>query len=495
MSQSGMIFRRSAGKALPTAFLELVIKNNPRAWGCCFVDDDGVPQIAKGENPTVDLIEATVEEYPDKDLTFYVGNTDGALNLDDVSPHVVLGTSDAPGIVGFVSGDFNSYAKKESSHPSEFFFTHEYLIPELQALLEGMEDPGKVWAHLNKPIMKKKMLLEATSSATITLVAGNGEALTFHQGDDSAEYEWGWTSHNYGYALAPKEEVSDKPKGMFSKPSTKPTSRSTVREPAPQATTSQSAAPTSTKPTAKATGGEALQNYSVRKETIPGHLSRKDKKGYIKARIGYTPKGWDQKGFSFEVYVGPDGKTLMHSQVKTLGLKAMGLPKLNNPEWEKDETPDTVQPEHAKPAETTPGQVTTDLLPILSPAAREYFHKYKDSDAVKKQIAENGEAVQDPKAIQALEEKISSFPVQLGLKSWADVPKFTHAHRFEIAKTRPDIAAAAWTHLTNLCEKSGLFKDNTVSEQQKQELAAEELKPEVKGMFGKPSTKPKRSAA
>jgi len=471
MSQTGVIIRRNANKTIPSAYLDLALKENPTAWGVSFAGEEGL-MVNCGEKPDAELINETCKEFPDKDLIFYLCNSDGGINMEDVSPFSIIEEQDQPRLIAFVDGNFPGHVKKESSHPGEFFFFNEYLRPKFLAMAEMCDnDVNKLMAQIAKPVFKKEMLLGAVSRGYVTLVAGNGKILSFAQGDTASEYPWGWVSHNYGYAMGPpkKEEPKAEKRSMFP-------SKSTVREPAPAAAKK----PVDTPP---ATAGAAsmVKNYGTRKERPPEQYSKKDRKAWYQKRIGYCPPNWLSRP-EVEVWVDPTtNRTMMYKDIQALGIGAVGVPKLNNPERGKDTAPDHIE----TPADK---QVTGEILPILSPTARDYVNKLRASDKVKKIVDENGNVLEDPRVVKQLEEKFATFAAQLGASSIDEFLCWTHEMYFNTCKDRPDVGACMLFNFRNIiAANKAKEKSKTVTEPEKQELAAEELKPK-RSMFPQKKT-------
>lgn len=485
MSQFGAVVRRPAGKTMPEAYLQLLIDNN-NCMGA--VVSDG-PDLVLNKEDGLDLeyLKSTEDTYKDNDVTYYFGKSTAALDLNDISPHIILGTSDEPEMVAFVAGQFPGYAKAESSHPETFFYVHDFLQPEIESMSELCEDVEKILNNLEKPIQKKKMLKDASSYGVVCLVGAGGWSITWAQADNAMEFEWGWTSETYGYPNAQKAEET-KEVASTRKTFPKRSQRSTVREAAPGTGPSTSeTTPKTPAETAKADTKQTTQNakpYDVRKESPPLTHSRKDRKAWYRCRIGYYPKGGEQNVAISVFFDTKTKRTLTVSQVKSLGLAKLGLPKLENPDRDtgKDtETEHVEQTEEQRQAATSK-QVSTDLMPIISPNSREFFQNLLKTQKAQKAIAETGEAVTNPQFLKEIEEKVAPYYTQLGYKDadtfWASVPK-TYEFLFDVARQKPDIAAKFMHDLMCINLSGRLRKEAKLSEQEKQELAAEELKPET----------------
>lgn len=439
--QTGTIVHRRAGHFPPNAFWEAVFAANPHGWGATVFKDGGLMISTSDEGMDLNFLQDTLKEFEDCNMTFYFASSDAAISKVDLSPHILVVKKDeddaeVPQIVAFIEGNFPTYAKVGSSHPAEYHMAMEYLGPKLESVYDMCEgDLDKVFVQLEKPFFKKELLLTSVSRGHITLVLANGKALTYSQSDGLAtEYDWGWTSNNHGYAVGGKkqEAASTKKPSMFS-------GKSTVREkanPQPSATIAEAVK-------SPETGGAVIKNITIKRDKPGGQLSRKDRKVWYQARIGYAPPGWEQC-VAINVYYSPENKLLTFAQVKAMGLEAASLPPLNNPQRGKDTETDNI--EHDEKAPATNGGVTSEVLPIMNPETRKHMKAFMERPEVKKIIAENADMIEDPAKVAALEAKYADFARQLGYKSIDDFLMLDYEQFFDIAKSRPDgIAVMAWS--------------------------------------------------
>src|SRR5882757_7030920 len=74
MSQLGVIIHRPAGKPAPeTAYLELALQNCSKVWGIAILAD-GKLDLNQGENPDLNLLTTTFEDFKDEALTIFLGD-------------------------------------------------------------------------------------------------------------------------------------------------------------------------------------------------------------------------------------------------------------------------------------------------------------------------------------------------------------------------------------------------------------------------------------
>lgn len=467
MPLTGTTIRRTASQDIPQQYLEKVVPENPTAWGVAISTPEGL-LINSGEKPTIELIEGTINEesLKSRSIVFSLVNSESAINMEDVCPLTVVEDGDDQKLVVFITGEYTGYKKPDSSHPSYYHFVEEVLKPKVAAFWEMTDgDIDKVFAQIEKPLFKKELLMNAAGPATITLLAANGKCVSFAQGDQWAEYKWGWVSHNLGYARAKEEPKKEEPpKSML------PTkSRSTVREPAAAAKGSQVEAP----PTA---GAEAVKNYSIRKEKPKPEWSRKDRKLFYQSRIGYLPVGWEEN-CAIEVWVDPEtNQTVKFNEIKKMGIAAVSVPKLNNPGRASGKDTDA---DNISGSERPTGPAVTDaVLPIMSPKAREHAKDILRREDVKKMIAENGDVITDPNKIKDEEAKLADFGSQLGMKDGLfDYLKLPFSEFRKWNRENPESFENFCWNLRNIVGYSMAKKAQKLTETEVHAVAKEELKP------------------
>lgn len=482
--QTGVITSRTKSKDIPQEYLTKVLEENPTAWGICAINADGSLTISCGDEADVDLIESTVKDFPDLDLVFYFCNSESAINMDDVSPFTLVeegeGDDAIPKIAAFVEGNFPGFVKKDSSHPSAFHFVEDHLrskITDLYELAEG--DLPKIMNFINKEKFKTELLGHAKDNGVITFVMEGGLSTTLALTGTAAQFPWGWTSNHYGFG-----EVAEVGKIVPPVKKSMIPNKSTVREKAPVSSVPDVKLPPSDTAIAAATATK----YGKKEWRPPENWSRKDRRREFQAKIGFLPKGWENKGFTVEVYYDKQTNTPLNiSEVKKLGLALVGLPPLNNKqEHEKNTEADHIPQPEVKEGDSNPLPKTGEVLPIIAPKTREYLKDILRREDVKKLIAENAAVISDPAAVQALEKKIVGFGEQLGLKDGLkDFMKLDYPWFDKIAKEKPDgMANFAWSMRNMLCFFMA-EKATKVSATEKHALAHEELTPKRSSMLNK----------
>jgi hypothetical protein len=467
MAQSGVIVRRLADTFPPNEFWVKVMEENPTAWGAVVeseVDGHKFLEINTGDGLDIEVIQATLTQFKDSNITFYFCNSEIAISDKDISPFILLATpaeddpeQEEPRLVAFIEGNFPGYVKEKSSRPPEYHLVNDVLMPKLDGLFEMVDqDIDKLMENLKKPFFNKEMLSYSVSRGTITLVSSSGVCLNYAQNDLAREFPWGWTSNHYGFGdAAPQAELPKKKPSMFS-------GRSTVREKAPTGTKVE---PSTEKiaaaivPKATATAISDFKGWKIKKESPGGHLSRSEVKDYYKSKIGYLPPGSEQK-VAVNVYVGPDNKVWTFSAMnKALGMQAAGLIALaNNPKREvKDVQPDNVETQEALAA-TTEKPVSQEPLPIVSPKGREHMNTLRSTDKYRKMISEGAEAIADPKAVEGFETKFVDFAKAMGVKTMMEFACWDFPMMEQYCMTRPHDAAVMMDTFRNICIRKGYFK-------------------------------------
>ena len=487
MSQSGVTLRRKADTMVPNDVLELIVSKNPHAFGAAVVRD-GKIETNKCEGTEakedVEFLCDTMKTFMGNEIVFGFVNSPAGLNVDeDVPPYGVLSDGETQQIVAFVEGEFPGFVHTESSHPAEFFFVQEHLIPKLQEISELVDnDVEKVMKAVNKPLFKKDLMNHVGIRGSVTLLACTGELITFAKDvkeGDSQEFQWGWLSQVYGFGAKPEKT------GGFPK-------RSTVREKANVVT--ENKAPVQEEHTKAAKTDTAVKTvekvkYTVSKRAPPGHLSRKDRGKWYQSRLGFKPQAWESN-IAVQIYLDDKGREVMIHDLRKMGIDLLTLPKLDNPKGVKDTETDHIQ--HGQMDNAPPAgekDVTTEVLPIMSPKAREYAKDLIRRTDVQKVIADNAAIISDPDAIQKLEARFAEFGQQLGLKdAMKDYMKLPAPWFKQWCTENPEsFWNFAWA-MKNVLASRMARESSKLTQEEKTELAASELKPEKKGF-------PKRNAA
>lgn len=428
---SGVIVRRYPDQFVPNEYSALAIKNNPTAYGAAVIIDGKMQTVTGGVTPDdkldVEFVNSTMQEYKSSPITFYFHSSDGAVDMDDVSPHILLSDEEGePLLVAFVEGNLPGFEKKGSSHPSTTHFVSDWLVAELNKIAEVVDgDLAEIMKYLSKDSFKEKLGKNFVSRGSVTFMTKDA-CHTLSIGDSGKEFPWGWVSNHYGFGIAketkepPKEEPKKKP-NMFAK-------KSTVRESVDPAILNKPKIEHKEETNLKASTTIAKPIYSIKKGRPDATMSRKKRKGWYEARIGYYPAGGD-KSCEIEYYVDQTGKLLQWGNIKSMGLDAVGLPKLTNPPRMNARDDKDVEPEHIP--ETTqpnnqPQKVPTEALPILSPEQRTRTLAFIDRPEIKKLIAE-GDIVATAEQAKQMEVKFAEVCQQLGrpdlkLMDFAKIP-------------------------------------------------------------------------
>jgi hypothetical protein len=511
MTTSPIIVRRNGNQYIANDYLELVLQTHSAAWSAALVSTDGEKKelmIAKGDGDglNLQLIQDTMKAYPADDITFCFYASDKALNMDDINPFPLLKSGDDVQVVAFVSGEFPGFEKPTSSKSSEFFFAHEYLKPKLEGVSELVDgDLEKIVSFISKPSFKSDALNNAPSHGVITLMCVDNTTISFAKADDSAEYPWGWTSSNLGYAKAKpqaKKEGEDKPKkGMFSGKSTvreKVGSNGQAQPSAPEPQPEKSDAVTATAEGLKA---NALANYTVKKGVLPPeHLNRKERGKWYTNRIGYKPDKFDQgRGVPIDLYVDPKGQIMTLADVKKLGMAAAKLPARSLPPRTSGDT-ETEHIQHGQMDNAPPaGEVhKAELLPIMSPKSRQKLEAFIKDAKSQKRIAENAAIIEDPSHVQEIEKKFASLSTQMKYDDMTEFCKWnlemfrdlTHAevNGKPNEMYNPEAAMVMLFTFRNMVAGNyAKIAKNVDTQQTTHQLAKEELAPapKKKGMFAK----------
>lgn len=497
-----VIVQRKANQTPPDAFWELILQNCSKIWSATIVADDKI-EIAKGENCTLDLIKETIADFKDCNITFYFADAEKGSNLKDHPPYdIIANDDDEPLVVLLAEGNFPAHDKSGngSSHPPIYHLA-EKLSDEFFSVYDMSDkDLKKFFTNIQKEHFTKKMKLESVSRGYITVMTATGDAMTYGQGDTAKEFDWGWASNTFGFGGKKEEPKAEEPKrrGMFSRPASSK-EKHTPHQPSNAVAAAVADNPPKTDtaiPKTTDTGSNnpqpetrpkpavlTIENITKKKVKIP-EMSRKLRKGWIKARLGYTPPTVDNPDQVYEVYVSPTGAYLTRDDInRALGMSAAKLfgdkPLQGNPKpTGKDTDTDHIDPDK---------QVSGDPLPILSPNARQGFQKYLSDDRIKKVIAEGAEQITAPDYVQGLETKLAPFHNQLGLKTMEDFDALPFAEHENICRQNfHGYATMGWTW-RNRAIKAEMELARLKGKAPKEEPKAEtvEEKPARRGMFSR----------
>lgn len=491
MSQ-GVIIRRPANKTLNGEYLALALASCSKVWGASFVDK-GVLECFQGTDPTAETILDTLEQFKDVDVTLYLGNEVAGTNLKTVPPFPLIENDEEQALVAIIpEGNFPGFVKEKSSS-SPAYHLAESLFDDFNATFDLVDkDIGKFMAGIQKESFQKKIKLNSVGRGYITVIAQNGESFTFAQGDTAKEIDGVWVSNHFDFgAKAEKAPEPEKKRGMFS--------RSTVREKVdhqpsnavnaagvdqPDKTDTAVKAPVAGEPSPPRKDKEkkiyAVTDIRISKIKIPQHFNRKNKRNWIKERIGYNPQGVDDPKSEYEVYSEPDGTILTRSEInKLFGMSAAGLKALTNPEAAGKAEENDVKDRDVIP------------VPVISGASRERLKTFVSSERVKKIIAENSTIITDPYNIQGTEAKLPTLAAQLEKKNLAEFDALPFAQLLEIGRGNihelANIAHAWRLEKLKLQLDLDKLKGKKVSPEEVHQIAKEELVPETKkrGMFSR----------
>jgi hypothetical protein len=220
----GVIVVQSKGKAVPKAFIEVVVKNNNACTGLALVEE-GKGRVDFAREPaigTADSIMELLETVRDSDSMHYYGS--GEYHTDDIPPQVLLTDSKGNAIlVCMAEGDFSNWGEAESAHSDAWLMIQKFLRPKIEMLWELVEqDLTKLFKALRNPTIVTEINNAILTRGIISLMSASGEFFSYCRGDEH-KYPWGWASQSYGYKegttadeskkLSIKEQIEAKRKG------------------------------------------------------------------------------------------------------------------------------------------------------------------------------------------------------------------------------------------------------------------------------------------
>lgn len=205
-----MLVRRNKSVLIPDAFWNKVLGTKPIAFGMALVEN-GTLQSFKVNDvvPDLKVVKEAQDSFKDYPVAFSFISSAGSPTDEDMSPFTILSKQtdgkDTPLLMAMLDGDFNAYAKAESSHPPEFFLANGELREELSYIYNKIAGGNidKLMGELDDPTVKKRLINMSVPRGTILLLANTGEFKVLDKDDKSKKFDGWWTSDTLGYVEAP----------------------------------------------------------------------------------------------------------------------------------------------------------------------------------------------------------------------------------------------------------------------------------------------------
>jgi hypothetical protein len=382
------------------------------------------------KKPTVESVNSVLEKFKDTTVLFCFGeNTKTSLEEDRLPFHIVLDKAKGDEVAVFLTGDFQGYEVKGSSHTAEYHCFQDFLEKKLPKIYRGAGgDLSEFLKELNDPITQQDLSNSWTNRGFISMLASNGEAVTvFNKGNVFVRsYEWGTVSDGLGYeekAEAPpkveEKKLSLLEKMMLKKEGKPIPSEATASVPAvPAPVQAASAAAIEAAAT-----GDMWEEVSLPPEAADNKekWTNKRKIAWWVSEIGYKPNGYKDMKLKVKRTKGTkrglladladaNGElpAIVHEEKVEAKAETMKVDPKTLPD--KKEAPENMK-------DTSPKHVSMENMPILTPKQKLMMRKEWMADAeVVKVLGDDMQALLiEPKKLKEMEDIYQPFFDSLGL--------------------------------------------------------------------------------
>lgn len=387
-----------ANEIVAKAYLEKACKD-ATYLGTALVHEGKLVVDHQGGKPTVEQVMKVNDALKDGTIAFCFGENKTIVDTDRQPFRAVLDREKGDEIAVFLTGNFNGYEVKDSSHTNEFHCFDDFISKKLGKLYKAADgDLSQLMEELNDPITKRDFEQSWVNQGFITFLTSSGQALSlFNKGNTfKKEFSWGTTSDGLGFEPKAEKEapkVEEKKLSLLDKLMLK-------KEPS---SASSSVADVIAK--------LPVDDSEYEEVSLPAGttMTNKEKIIWWQNEIGYKPEGYKEastkvkrnkatgKGILFPL-AASSGVTLTNDEVKNL-----------------PETTVKEAPEHVK--DTAPKHVLMDNMPILSPKQKLKLHAdfLKDAEVMKLLGDDFQKLAHDPKKLKEFEENYQTFGDGLGL--------------------------------------------------------------------------------
>jgi hypothetical protein len=383
------------------------------------------------KKPTVEGVNSILEKFKDTTVVFCFGENSKTLLEEDRLPFLVtLDKAKGDEVAVFLTGDFQGYEVKGSSHTSEYHCFQDFLEKKLPKIYRGAgSDITEFLKELNDPITQQDLSNSWTNRGFISILASNGEVMTiFNKGNVFVRtYEFGTVSDGLGYeekaAAAPKPE--EKKLSMLEKMMLKKEGKPIPSE----ATASVPAVPAPKQDTSSAAISAAISDDQFEEVSLPAEAkdwTNKKKIQWWVSEVGYKPNGYKdmklkvkrtkgtKKGILADLAdANGDLPAIVHDAA-TASTEERVVPAASMKVDPKTLPEKKEAPENAK--NISPQHVLVDNLPILSPKQKLNLRKEFLADAeIVKILGDDMQTLAiDPKRLKELEDNYQPFWDGLG---------------------------------------------------------------------------------
>lgn len=463
----GVIVTKYSEQAIPSGYMELVLKNNTSCFGMArVVEKDGVSEIEMASIPvglSLKEFEDIQTDMLDSAAIFFFGQHPNGFSEESVQPIPIIRNGEQILMAGFAVGDFERWKQEKSGHSNEFFFLQTYLLPKLNKTMALLNDDfDKLVADMDDPVFKTEVLNCVGENGSIVLLAAAKAAdkqLVFEKNVESTSgaFDWGWTTNHYGYETPAAAEEPAKPKtnalgALLSKVkgTAGPSSPLPKQENQPKA----EAKPTlmSTVPTVKQeahppSGTNLAADRKIMAKPPANLVSKNQLRHWYKTKNGgIIPSNFQSRpeielqGAARREYL--ENELKQKGQTSTAQIKPVTVASTEPVKQEPTVAPaETAPVAPAAPATAPSGPV--EIMPVIP--ASEYKGLKEDfltKIAPKSRYFDtNGQGMVDPDEIARREAKFPTFSEKLGLKDLSVISGWDFETLLHLVRQYPHASA------------------------------------------------------
>lgn len=359
----------------------------------------------QGGKPTVEQVMKLQDALKDRQIVFCFGENKTILDTDRQPFRCVLDKAKGDEIAVFLTGGFNGYEVKNSSHTNEFHCFDDFISKKLAKLYKMCDgDLTKLVEELNDPITKQDFAQSWTTQGFITLLTSAGDIYEIHNKTHAfrKEFPWGVVSDGLGFEPGKEKESpkAEEPKKlslleklMLKKAGGTPPAEASVAG-----------------IIANLPSSDEFEDVSLPVEAGASKekWTNAQKITWWQSEVGYKPERYKEMDTKVRRKIG--------TKLGVLAPLAASNVTLTNAEVKN--LPDVVAkeaPEGVK--DTAPKHVLMDNMPILSPKQKLKLHTewMKDAEIIKVLGDDFKTLAYDPKKLKEFEDTYQKFTDGMGI--------------------------------------------------------------------------------
>lgn len=380
------------------------------------------------KRPTVEAVNSILEKFKDDTVIFCFGeNTKTSLEEDRLPFQVILDKTKGHELAVFLTGDFNGYSVKDSSHTDEYHCFEDALKNKLTKVYRGAgSDFPEFLKELNDPITQQDLSNFWTNRGFISLLTNTGEPITlFNKGNVFVrKYSWGTVSDGMGYEeAAPVKTEQAKPLSMLDRMMLKKSGT-----PAPADLPAEAKADTAVGKIDAAISTDKFEDVQLPREAFDKdkRWTNAQKETWWINEVGYKPDGYKDgktkvrrtKGTKIGV-LAPLAATNVVADAATAGTAerkitdSTAMDHRQEMKVDPKTLPDKIQP---GTKDTSPHYISAENMPIIGPKIKLLLKKEFLADAeIIKVLGDDFQAMaMAPKNLKDLEDTYQPFWDGLG---------------------------------------------------------------------------------